>query len=68
MTGDTIDTLIRMANQIATNLGHEDDPAAAAAEHIRLYWDPRMKSAITAYRGDGLGPVATEAVRQIAGA
>ncbi len=50
---DTTATLVRMANQIAANLGHENDPAAATAEHIRLYWDPRMKRAIAALRGEG---------------
>ena len=64
----TTDTLIRMANQIAANLGHEEDPAAATAEHIRLYWDPRMKRAIAAFRGDGLTPVAMEAIRRLEGA
>ena len=62
---ETAATLVRMANQIAANLGHEDDPAAATAEHIRLYWDPRMKRAIAALRGEGLSPVAMEAVRRL---
>ena len=45
---NSLDTLIRMANQIAANLMHEPDPAAVTAEHIRLYWDPRMKAMIRA--------------------
>ncbi len=65
---DSTDTLIRMANQIAANLAHEDDPAAAAAEHIRLFWDPRMKRAIAAYQGEGLSPTAMAAVRRLEGA
>lgn len=64
MTG-TRDTLIRMANQIAANLAHEDDPAAATADHIRQFWDPRMKQAIAAYTGNGLSPAALEAVRRL---
>lgn len=34
--------LIQMANQIATNLSYAANPAAATAEHIKLFWDPRM--------------------------
>jgi len=65
---NTTDTLIRMANQIAANLTHEEDPAAATADHIRQFWDPRMKQAITAYQGDGLSPAAMAAVRRLQGA
>jgi formate dehydrogenase subunit delta len=39
----SIEKLVMMANQIAANLAHEPDPAAATARHIELYWDPRMK-------------------------
>jgi len=39
---NTVDKLVLMANQIATNQMHEPNPAKATAEHIRLYWDPRM--------------------------
>lgn len=67
MTNAT-DTLIRMANQIAANLAHEGDPAGATAEHIRQFWDPRMKQAISAYQGDGLAPAAMEAIRRLQGA
>jgi formate dehydrogenase subunit delta len=58
----SIDMLVRMANQIAANLQHETDPAAATAHHIRLYWDPRMKAQIKAYGGEGLTPTAKAAV------
>lgn len=61
----TAETLVRMANQIAANLGHEDDPAAATAEHIKLFWDPRMKAGIRAHGNEGLSPVAAEAMRQL---
>lgn len=54
--------LIRMANQIAANLAHEDDPAGATAEHIRQFWDPRMKAAIRAHDGSGLSPAAARAI------
>jgi formate dehydrogenase subunit delta len=55
-----------MANQIATNLAHEPDPAAATAEHIHLFWDPRMKQMIRAHDGTGLCPVAQAAIARLA--
>lgn len=61
----TIDNLVRMANQIATNLGHEDDPAAATAEHIQLFWDPRMKQLIFDHGDTGLSPVAAAAIAKL---
>ncbi|GLT00618.1 hypothetical protein GCM10007897_20060 [Sphingobium jiangsuense] len=65
---DTTATLIRMANQIAQGLAREADPAAAAAEHIRLYWEPRMIKALLATGGAGLSPIAQEAYGRLAGA
>ena len=58
----TLDNLIRMANQIAANLAHEQDPAAATAEHIHLFWDPRMKQLIFGHDGSGLSPNAAKAI------
>ena len=56
MSSDTIDTLRRMANDIARNLaamGH-DKAVLATADHIDKFWDPRMKKAIFADDGTGL--------------
>lgn len=58
----SLDNLIRMANQIAANLAHEPDPAAATAEHILLFWDPRMKRMIFEHDGTGLSPAAAQAI------
>ncbi|WP_235829527.1 formate dehydrogenase subunit delta [Croceicoccus estronivorus] len=61
--------LRRMADQIAANfvaLG-EEQAIAQTAEHIRLFWDPRMKAQILAEDPAGLSPVACAAVRQLAG-
>ncbi len=46
---DTKTRLIYMANQIARNFGALDDASAAeaVAEHIALFWDPRMKAAVS---------------------
>jgi formate dehydrogenase subunit delta len=61
----SIDMLVRMANQIAANLQHEPNPAAATATHIRLYWDPRMKAQIKAHGEEGLDPTALAAIALI---
>ncbi|MFM7027287.1 MAG: formate dehydrogenase subunit delta [Chakrabartia sp.] len=58
----TLDNLVRMANQIAANLQHEPDVAAAVAEHIHLFWDPRMKQMIHAHDGAGLSADALAAI------
>jgi formate dehydrogenase subunit delta len=62
----TDDRLVLMANQIAANLMHEADPAEATAEHMRLFWDPRMKQMIRDHGPLGLSPVAIVAVAKLA--
>jgi formate dehydrogenase subunit delta len=38
------DKIIAMANLIARNLAHgHDDPVKAIADHINMFWDPRMR-------------------------
>lgn len=61
----TLDNLVRMANQIAMNLKHEADPVGAMAEHIKLFWDPRMKQIIFAHDGTGLFPEAAKAINAL---
>ncbi len=63
----TVDNLVRMINQIATNLAYEPDPVAAVADHIDLFWDPRMKRLICGYSGAGLSATAAAALAQRAG-
>ena len=49
------DRLIYMANQIGKffqSQGH-DNAVPGIAEHIRKFWDPRMRSAITAHLDAG---------------
>lgn len=63
--------LVYMANQIATFFASEPDEAATVAieNHIRKFWDPRMRSKIIAYTEDGahgLSDRAYAAVRKIA--
>ena len=56
--------LIYMANQIARNLAAQGEAAAiaATAQHIRDFWDPRMKAAIMAADQTALDPIARTAV------
>ncbi|ONI84444.1 formate dehydrogenase [Actinosynnema sp. ALI-1.44] len=37
---------VRLANEIAVQFHHRptDEAAAAIAQHIKLFWDPRMKA------------------------
>ncbi len=61
------DRLTHMANQIGKffqSQGH-DKAVPGIAEHIRKFWDPRMRSAILAHLdsgGAGLDPDVREAV------
>ena len=59
--------LTLMANQIARNFAVQGDEraAAATAEHITLFWDPRMKAAILAADRSALDPLAAAAVARI---
>jgi formate dehydrogenase subunit delta len=59
--------LVHMANQIARNFAAQGDEAATAAtvEHIRLYWDPRMREGIRAADRSALCPIAAAAVERL---
>jgi formate dehydrogenase subunit delta len=64
------DRLVYMANQIGTFFKSqgEDKAAASTAEHIKKFWDPRMRSAILAHLeagGAGLNPDVREAVEAL---
>lgn len=59
--------LVSMANQIAEFFEHEEAAKAVerTADHLRKYWDPRMRAAIVAHLkagGDGLAPLVKNAV------
>jgi formate dehydrogenase subunit delta len=64
------DKLVSMANQIgkffATQPG--DQAAAGIADHIRSFWDPRMRQAIFAHLdagGQGLDPLVRQALESL---
>jgi formate dehydrogenase subunit delta len=58
------DRLIYMANQIARNFAAQGETTAiaATAQHLRDFWDPRMKAAILAADCTGLDPIAQAAL------
>lgn len=67
----SIESLLRMANDIADFFASEPDRAVAidgVATHIRRYWEPRMRRQIGAHveaGGQGLSELALAAVRQL---
>ena len=72
MSATTLERLVRMANQIAAEFVNQQPvgAAAATAEHIRLFWDPRMLGMILAHGaagGEGLDAVAAAAVGMLRG-
>ena len=68
MSKSQIETLRRMANQIALNfeaIGH-DRAVLATADHIDQFWDPRMKAAIFADDRAMLSGTAAQAIDHLA--
>jgi formate dehydrogenase subunit delta len=66
------DKLIYMANQIGRFFAHEPEDRAVAdtADHLKKFWDPRMRAAIIAHRqagGAGLDPLVLKAVGSLTG-
>lgn len=64
------DNLVYMANQIGTFFlsQREDEVVPGIADHIKKFWDPRMRTAIFAYidqGGEGLQPKVKEALLQL---
>jgi len=61
-------SLVTMVNEIAAFFAGEDPGKAAenVANHLRRYWDPRMRKQIvehtTSNDGEGLSPVAKAGV------
>ncbi len=65
------ENLVRMANSIAAFFNADPDRDAAVqgvANHIKSFWEPRMKTAILAYEakgGEGLHELVRKALVQI---
>jgi formate dehydrogenase subunit delta len=64
------DKLIYMANQIAIFFESQGQEKAVTgtADHLKKFWDPRMRGQIVAHvkaGGSGLNPVARKAIEQL---
>lgn len=65
------DNLVKMANNIAAFFNSDPDREAAiegVSQHIRNFWEPRMKQAILAYvdqGGEGLDELVIRALSRI---
>jgi formate dehydrogenase subunit delta len=65
--------LVTMANQIAdffaTSNPDRGEAVSATAQHLRSFWDPRMRREIIAHltrnSGEGLNEIARDAVRTL---
>jgi len=67
---DTGARLVLMANQIGKFFAPQRnaDPSAAIADHLRKFWDPRMRAAIVAHLDEGgadLDAPVRQAVRRL---
>ncbi len=65
--------LVMMANQIAQFFESQPDspPADQTAEHLKKFWDPRMRAALIAHfaaGGEGMSPTALAAAQVLADA
>ena len=68
------DKLVRMANQIglffaSQSRGRDQVAVESILDHLRRFWEPRMRTAIVAHLhtgGDGLDPLPRQAVGQLA--
>jgi formate dehydrogenase subunit delta len=66
-----IERLVAMTNDIAAFFASEPDPDAAAeqvANHLRKFWEPRMREAIRRFvqeGGTGLSALAKRGIQQL---
>jgi formate dehydrogenase subunit delta len=64
------ENMVHMANQIALFFASypREDAVAGVADHLRKFWEPRMRKQIIAYvaqGGAGLHELALEAVKRL---
>jgi len=69
MSSLTTETLVRMANDISNffRIQPEGDAVAGTADHIRRFWDPRMRAKMAehlAHGGAGLNAIALKAAER----
>ena len=69
-SGVDVQRLTYMANQIARNFAAQGEAAAIeqTAQHLRDFWDPRMKAALLTADRSALNPIAAAALARIGAA
>ena len=70
MSHSSAEKLVKMANQIGQFFASQprSDAVEGTANHLRKFWDPRMRATIADYvshGGAGLDPVPLEAVKKL---
>jgi formate dehydrogenase subunit delta len=69
MTEGSAERLVSMANQIARFFeSQRGDAAAQTADHLKSFWDPRMRAALDRHLksgGAGLSPIASAAAARL---
>ena len=66
----SLENLVYMANQIGSFFASQKDqePVVGIADHIKKYWDPRMRKQIFAHidaGGEGLNPTVLQALQRL---
>ncbi|GLS23165.1 NAD-dependent formate dehydrogenase [Labrys miyagiensis] len=64
------DKLVRMANQIGKFFASQAEPVRVSgiADHIRKFWEPRMRNQIFAHLdagGEGIDPLVKQALESL---
>jgi formate dehydrogenase subunit delta len=72
MSHNSVDKLVKMANQIGKFFAAQksSDSVAGMVDHLKRFWDPRMREAIVAHvqhGGAGLDEVPLAAVQKLGG-
>ena len=67
---DSTGHLVRMANDISNffRIRPEEQAVAGTANHIKRFWEPRMRAKMAdhlAHGGEGLNPIALKACQQV---
>ncbi len=63
-----LETLVRMANQIAANFSFNDDAVERTLAHLKRFWAPSMRQMMTRHvadGGDGLDDLALQAAQRL---
>ncbi len=67
-TQDELQTLVKMANQIAANFSFYEDAVERTRNHLQRFWAPSMRQQIISHAaagGSGLEDFALQAVQQL---